>query len=161
MTDEIPARPVSKWPVLIALGIFMLVTGVFIYEFLISSEETGGIATEDISEDTYAATAQLLLTGADPARGAELVEEKGCNACHAGPNAGRLAPPHAEVAAFAAERRPPLTAPAYVYEAIVFPGEFVVDGYQNNMPRVYAEQLTDEELGDIIAYLLTADTDGR
>lgn len=161
MNKENPTRPVSMWPVFIALGIFVLVTAVFVYEFLISSETTGGTADDALNDDTYAEVTQTLLADADPVRGAELVESKGCNACHAGPNAGRLAPPHAEVAALASERRPPLTAAGYVYESILFPGIFVVEGYQNNMPRIYADQLTDAELGDIMAYLLSVEVSGE
>lgn len=158
MNDEMSPRPVSRMPVYIALAILLLITGVFVYEFVISSEEHGGVTEGSITEDTYSEVAQSLLNGANPERGAELVEVKGCNACHGGPNAGRLAPPHSEVSQLAAERRPPLTAAAYVYEAIVFPGAFVVEGYQNNMPRIYADQLSDTELGDIMAYLLSAGT---
>jgi hypothetical protein len=59
------------------------------------------------------------------------------------------------VALLAAERRPSLTAAAYVYESIIYPGAFIVDDYYNNMPRIYHDQIPDDELGDIIAYLLT------
>lgn len=161
MSDETPARQTSKLPVIIALSIFVLITGLFAYELVISSAENGGIADESLTVDTYVSEVNALLLDADPVRGEALVEAKGCNACHAGPNAGRLAPPHAEVARVAAERRPPLTAGAYIYESILFPGALVVESYQNNMPRVYGDQLTEAELGDIIAYLLLNESGGE
>ncbi|NDJ53875.1 MAG: hypothetical protein GYB68_12445 [Chloroflexi bacterium] len=42
----------------------------------------------------------------------------------------------------------------YMIEAIVAPEAFVVAGFGNVMPQNFGEQMTSEELGDIIAYLL-------
>ncbi|MBC8099359.1 MAG: hypothetical protein H7Y11_07945, partial [Armatimonadetes bacterium] len=53
-----------------------------------------------------------------------------------------------------ATRRPPLTAEAYLYESILYPTAYEVEGYTGQMPRTYGE-LSDRDLGDIIAYLLT------
>lgn len=148
-------RP-SALPIYIAVGILLVFSAFFIIEFVqLSSEETQGATDQDLTAETYMDIVEPLLATGDPENGRELVELWGCNACHAGVNAGRLAPAHAEVAEVAAKRRPPLTAAAYVYESIVYPGAFVVEGFQNNMPRIYEQQMPAEELGDIIAYLLT------
>ena len=52
--------------------------------------------------------------------------------------------------------RVPGESPAlYLYASIVNPGQFVVPPYPNNiMPANYAEQLSLEELADLVAYLL-------
>ncbi len=161
MNHETSTRRMSMLPVFIVLFIFLAITAVFIYEFVVTSNDDTGTGDDALTADTYLDVVNDLLTDADVVVGSELVEAKGCNACHAGPNAGRLAPSHSEVAAFASQRRPPLTAEAYIYESIVSPGAYVVEGYQNNMPRVYAGQLTSDELGDIIAYLLLDGSDGE
>jgi hypothetical protein len=63
------------------------------------------------------------------------------------------------IAARAATRRPPLSAAEYVYESITTPTAYVVEGFQPAMPPNYPERLTDQELGDIIAYLLSGDAE--
>lgn len=159
MTQEKSNRTAIGWPVFMALGILILITLVFIYEFAISSEASGGTDDDALSAETYMDIVTPLLVDADAERGAALVESVGCNSCHAGANAGRLGPPHDQVARVAAARRPPLSAAAYIYESILYPGAFVVEGYQNNMPRIYEEQLSDADLGDMIAYLLAYGAD--
>lgn len=109
--------------------------------------------------EEYEANAEALLADADPARGEELVAEYGCNACHAGGNAGVVGPGHAQVTEMAAERREPLSAAAYVYEAILYPDRHLVDGWADIMPNNYDERLSDDELGHIMAYLLQAEQD--
>jgi hypothetical protein len=43
----------------------------------------------------------------------------------------------------------------YLFEAIVAPDVHLVEGYQPLMPKNYGEILTDQNLADLIAYLLT------
>lgn len=145
----------SSIPIYIAIAILIVFSGIFVLEFLQLSEGTGGTDDENLTAETYMDVVEPLLVDADPESGRELVELWGCNACHAGANAGRLAPAHAEVMQLAAERRPPLTAAAYVYESIIYPGAYTVEGYQGNMPRIYEQQMPEDELGDIIAYLIS------
>ena len=59
------------------------------------------------------------------------------------------------VADRAATRRPPLTAAQYLYESIISPGAYLVEGYANAMPANFAGRLTQAEIGRIIAYLLS------
>lgn len=156
MSDE-SSRRTSVLPVFIALAILVVFLVVFAIEFLDLSKSSGGVEEADLTVDTYMDIVTHLLENADASRGETLVTQYGCSACHAGNNAGRLAPAHSEVASVASERRPPLTAAAYVYESIIYPGAFVVEGYTNNMPRIYADQIPDADLGDIIAYLISTD----
>jgi len=120
-----------------------------------------GVSTSEaeLTADTYMDMVEPLLVAADAARGRELISEYACNACHEPPNAGVIGPGHDGLADAAAERRPPLTAEAYIYEAIIYPDRYILDGYQDVMPKDYATRISDDDLGDIIAYLLLPEDD--
>lgn len=149
-------RRTSAGPVYLIMGLLGIFAVIFLVEFLSLSTGSGGTLEEALTADTYLDEVVPLLADADPARGPELLQKHGCNACHAGQNAGHLAPAHADLGAAAAERRPPLTAAAYVYESILYPGVFIVEGFDEVvMPRIYEQQVPRDELGDIIAYLLS------
>lgn len=48
------------------------------------------------------------------------------------------------------------TAAQYLYQSIVAPGAYVVEGYPDGlMPQIYAQIFTEEQIQDIIAYLYT------
>jgi cytochrome c len=151
--DQQPQRRAPAWPVYVALAILLLFGVIFAVEFFVFSGGNNG-ATDPV-DDTYMEIVEPLLAAADPDRGPALVQRHGCNACHAGESAGRLAPDFDGLGRAAAQRRPPLRAEAYIYESIIHPGAYVVEDYQNNMPRIYEAQIPEDELGDIIAYLLT------
>lgn len=142
----------KMWPVYLAVAFLVFFGAIFLFEFFELSQGMDG--AEVLTADTYMDVVEPLLTNANPDNGPELLQIHGCNACHAGDNAGRLAPGHVGLNEIAAERRPPLTAAAYIYEAIIYPGAYTVEGFQNNMPRLYDEQIPQDQLGDIIAYLL-------
>ncbi len=114
-------------------------------------------ATLELSPDSYLNQVNALLQDADPAQGSVLVEQYGCIACHRIGAANKIAPAFVGIADRAATRRPPLTAAAYIYESITNPTAFEVEGFNPAMPQNFRERLSDRELGDIIAYLLTAD----
>jgi cytochrome c len=149
MQDEQPT--ISKTPLLIAGGVFLIILGVFIYEFItLSNKETAGIHDEaDITETSYLDVVTPLLANADAGRGAETMVRYGCTACHG----NSLAPDIPIIMENASTRRPPMTASAYIYESIMHPGAYIVEGFQNNMPRIYGETVNESDLGDIIAYL--------
>ena len=110
--------------------------------------------TLELTADTYMDVVAPLLVETDPARGPDLLQEYACSACHEPPNAGVIGPGHDDLAQLAAQRRAPLTAPAYVYESIIYPDRHLVDGYQDAMPKDYGERMSNADLGDLIAYLL-------
>jgi len=112
-------------------------------------------AAAQLTADTYMDKVTSLLQGADATRGAALVEQFGCTACHREGAVNKIAPAYDGIAVRAATRRPPLTAAAYIYESIINPTSYVVEGYNPAMPQNFAQQLSDRQLGDIIAYLLT------
>lgn len=100
----------------------------------------------------------------DPARGEVLFRarpEAGglpCAECH-GLSAGvasPLGPSLAGVGARAGETVPGLPAADYLREAILSPDAYLSAGFQEGiMPRTYPETLTDEQVADLVAYLLT------
>lgn len=146
-----PRKLIGVYVAMAILGVF---GAIFLIELVSLTRSSGGVDEAELSENTYMDIVEPLLASADVERGENLVLLHGCTVCHGGDNAGRLAPGYDDLPDVAGERRPPLTAAAYVYESIIYPGAFTVEGYPNNMPRIYEEKIPDDELGDIMAYLL-------
>ncbi len=90
------------------------------------------------------------------ARGQRVFTERGCGGCHTiqGLSAGTLAPNLTQIGKVAASRKPDLSAEEYIRESILTPTAFVVEGYQPIMPQNYGEQLSQQELDDLVAFLL-------
>ncbi len=145
-------RPAARWTLYLTFTLLAAVTLVFVVVFVIASE-TGSESIE-VNED-YSARVAELLAGADPARGEPLIVQMDCAACHISAAGVGIAPAFEGIAERAGTRRSPLIAAEYIYESILYPTRFVVEGYAGSMPQNYAERLSDEQLGDIIAYLLT------
>lgn len=105
-------------------------------------------ATETGTEEAggeEADTAQLV------AMGKELFVQ--CEACHgATDGAGPAFPGMGERAATRVEG---MSAEEYLHEAIVEPGAYLVEGFNDIMPKNYGEQYDEAQLADIIAYILT------
>ncbi len=115
----------------------------------------GPVATAmDPAIDVTPISVESLPTG-DATNGEALFQRQGCSACHSlNPDEQGAGPSLAGVAARAAEHNS--TAEAYLAESIVNPGAYVVEGFQNGiMPPGYGQQLTDQELADLVAFLIT------
>lgn len=154
--DNPPSRKASAaWPVILAGGLLAIFAVIFAVQFINLSQGEGGAPVETtLTADSYMRVVNTLLRDADATRGAAVVETLGCTACHVYGVVNNIAPGFEGIAWVAAERRPPLTAAAYLYESIVHPTAFEVEGYSSQMPRNYG-QLSDRDIGDMIAYLLT------
>ncbi len=102
-------------------------------------------------------TIAALLPNADPEHGRELTVQYGCTACHAlEEGANVVGPSWYNIGAIAATRVPDESTAFYLYHSIVEPNRFVVEGFLPNlMPQSYQEQLSEQELADVIQYLLT------
>jgi mono/diheme cytochrome c family protein len=97
----------------------------------------------DLSEDAKAG--QRLLTG----KGA-------CVGCHVVQTVGGATGPNLNgIGTRAAERKPGLDAAAYIRESIRQPQAFITPGYAPLMPAYTEGQLSDQEVNQIIEYLLT------
>jgi cytochrome c2 len=95
-----------------------------------------------------------VVQQANAQHGEVLFNTLGCQICHmqengAGPNMNGIS-------ARAASRREGYNAESYLYESITNPNAFVVNEYQAGvMPQNFASRLSQQDLYDIIAYLLT------
>ncbi len=159
MTDQ-PQKSTaaSWWPVYLAFGLLTIFVVIFVVEFVSTSGENGGEAAAELTADTYMEVVEPLLANADPVRGGEILAQYDCAACHIAGAASNLAPAFDGLAERAAKARPPLSAAAYIYESIIYPQAHLAGDYSGVMPLNYATRLSDEDLGDMIAYLLTTDT---
>ncbi len=85
----------------------------------------------------------------EAARG-KTVFSQNCGSCHSTiPDTVIVGPSLAGIATRAETRKPGL------YTAILQPGDFLVDDYDNLMPATFGKQLTGEDLDAVVAYLLT------
>lgn len=154
-----PSRA-GRLPLIIAAILLAVVALAFAAAFIVASEPLGTLmSVEPVSAYAYRARVDALLANADPTRAEALLNSYACVGCHRGGAANAAAPSFVGIAARAATRRPPLSADAYLYESIIHPEAYGVPGYTQLMPRNFGERMSDAELGDIIAYLLTADAD--
>ena len=97
---------------------------------------------------------------ADPARGEQLTLTNGCIGCHSlNPNQVMAGPTWRNVGKTAAARVAGQSAALYIYNSILHPNDFVVETYMPNiMLQIYEQTLSDQDLADIIAYLLSQQT---
>lgn len=153
MTDESKtvARPKPK--LALAVAAVVLAAFLLVMALVIRDQSTSG-ATGSITQDSYAVEVAAAMEGADADIGASLINEYECYTCHVLGD-GSQSPLFDGIANFAGERRPPLSAEQYLYEAIVFPDIHIVEDYTDSMPDDYDERLSEEQVGHIIAYLLT------
>ena len=110
-----------------------------------------------VAETVLPPAIQAALTGADAMRGQQLSLSKGCIACHSlDPNQPMPGPTWRGVGQTAATREAAQSAELYLYNSIVHPNAHVVEGFPPNiMIQTYRELLADQEIADLIAYLLT------
>jgi len=81
----------------------------------------------------------------------------GCIACHAIPGLSTAAvgPSLADLADRAGSQKEGYTAEQYIHESIVDPNAYVVEGFQENlMPQNFGERLSEDQINDIITFLL-------
>jgi mono/diheme cytochrome c family protein len=151
-----PKRSSSLLPIYLVLIFAVILVAVFAIQFAqLSAPEGGAELVLTPSSASYMEFVTPLLASANPARGADLLRTHGCVACHIAGANNNLAPSFEGLGTRAALTRPPLTAAAYIYESIVHPSAYEVEGYSSQMPRLYGTQISARDLGDLIAYLLT------
>jgi mono/diheme cytochrome c family protein len=137
--------------VYLVLLLLVVVSGTFLIVFSYASLES---VDEEGQPEDYASRVQTLLAGADPEQGPLLIRQFECAACHIDAVAVGIAPSFEGLGQRAAVQREPLSAAEYIYESIIHPQAFVVEGFAGAMPQNYAQRLSDRQLGDLIAYLL-------
>lgn len=83
--------------------------------------------------------------------------QPGCITCHSlDPNTVIVGPSMAGIASRAGSREPGKSAEDYLKESILTPDTYLVEGFPaGTMPQVWADELSDEQVNDLIAYLMT------
>jgi mono/diheme cytochrome c family protein len=115
---------------------------------------------------TFGSDITKQLPAGAASAGEALAASLGCTACHITSQTGpawlaSADQPGIGTRASARFTQPDYTGKAtsaeqYLIESIVEPGAFVVSGFPNGvMPGTYGNQLTDQQLADLIAYLLS------
>src|SRR5687768_6176625 len=99
-----------------------------------------------------------LPTG-DPAAGDALFHEKigglpECSSCHSLDGTRGTGPTLQGFGEIAGTRRNGEGNVTYATNSILSPGQYVVPGFSNLMPSVYGQQLSREQLSDLVAYVL-------
>lgn len=83
--------------------------------------------------------------------------QAGCTTCHSlEPGVTLVGPSLANVGTEAGSRVSGLSAEEYLRQSILEPGDFVVEGFGGGiMPGGYSSELSDEQVDDLVAYLLS------
>jgi mono/diheme cytochrome c family protein len=91
-------------------------------------------------------------------RGQAVYFQAGCNACHAisGISSGTVGPVLDGLASRAGETVSGLSAEEYIRQSLLDPSAFLVEGFQDGvMPQTFGDTLTEEQINDLVAFLLT------
>lgn len=89
------------------------------------------------------------------AQGRTIFNQK-CATCHAlAPDTIIVGPSLAGIAIRAATRLPDFDARGYIELSILKPDFFLVEGFEDAMPKDFGKKLTGEELDALVAFLLT------
>jgi len=117
---------------------------------------TTGVAQEPAA-DVIGAKPESLPAG-NVSGGEQVFTGKGgCSACHSlDPDERIVGPSLSGVASRAATLTPDYSAEMYIYESIVNPNAYVVEGFQGGiMPTNFEQRLSEQQLADLVAFLLT------
>ncbi len=87
----------------------------------------------------------------------------GCKTCHSlEPGTVIIGPSMAEVGDQAALRVSGLTAEEYLKQSIVDPNAYIVEGFPGSvMPNTYVNDITEEEIDKLVAYMLSITEGGN
>jgi mono/diheme cytochrome c family protein len=137
--------------IIITAVLIVVVGAVFLAEVFTFRGEAG--EQSEMPADLEERAAALIAMG-DADRGAPLMDTYQCAACHVIGAQNNIAPAFDGLADVAAQRSPPLSAAAYIYQSIIDPGAHIVEGYQNAMAQNFADRVSEQELADMLVYLL-------
>ena len=115
----------------------------------------GGEPTQSSASPTPGpvATPTQAPAEGDPGRGEQLFASNACSGCHSTGSDTRVGPGLSGIGA-RAETRTSLSGDDYIRQSIREPGAFVVEGFANLMPAIFAN-LPDQDIADLLAYLKT------
>lgn len=120
--------------------------------FLVNFEEWA------LNPDLVPTPVEEVMVVDDPlARGLAIYNQY-CAACHtiSGISTGIVGPALNGIATRAGTRVAGLTAEEYIFESITLPSEYVVEDFPDNlMPPGFVDLISDEQLQDLISFLMT------
>ncbi len=98
-----------------------------------------------------------VVEGAPEDRGRVIFLDAGCQGCHAveGISTGIVGPDLTHIATVAGTRIEGTSAEDYLRESLLSPGAFLTEGYGDFMPATFGDSLSDQQLEDLLAFLLT------
>lgn len=96
----------------------------------------------------------------DPQAGEEIfntggASQVGCVTCHTLDGTDLVGPSLDGISEVAGERVPGMSAEDYLHESIVQPDTYLVEGYDDLMPKNYGDTLDEEDIDNVIAFLMT------
>ena len=120
------------------------------------------VACGDGQADT---TAQTAAVG-DPERGRQIWDDGGdtvlsggCSNCHSLDGSEKVGPDRAPtfqgISGRAGDQVPGLSAEEYLRESIVDPAAYIVEGYSDFMPKGFEILLSEEDIDNLVGFLLT------
>jgi mono/diheme cytochrome c family protein len=116
---------------------------------------TQAATPEATAAEATSQSAATSTTGpaGDPAAGQQLFAST-CSGCHGATDG--IAPALTGMGKRAATRIEGMSAEEYIHQSIVDPSAFVVPGFQDNiMPKTFGQQLSQTDIDNLIAYILT------
>jgi cytochrome c oxidase subunit 2 len=111
----------------------------------------------ELGGDGSSATTTTVVVDPEAAgRGLQLANDSGCLACHSvdgtagpGPTWSGLAGTSVQLESGESE----IADTAYLFNSIVDPGSHIVAGFSDSMPADYEDQLTVDEINDLVSYI--------
>lgn len=111
-----------------------------------------------VAEDEFNTwlAAQAAIADDPVARGQKVYESYGCQACHSIDGSEGVGPTFLNVYGHTVVFEDGTSAvvdDAYIYDSIVDPNKQIVEGFTPAMPPNFADQLTDEQINDLIEFI--------
>jgi cytochrome c551/c552 len=160
-----PESNSERQSLLFAVGLFCLPLGMGLLIFVLSQLMPALFVSEAVptvqfplnpSATPYPDVEFQLVMNTIPhavsAQGESIFYSSGCSACHSLDSTRLVGPPLNSVSERTQDEYD--SPEQYLLVSIVMPGEYIVGGYSNVMPPFYAEQLTTQDLADLIAFLM-------
>ena len=124
------------------------------------SSEAGDNSDSSNPQPANDATVVAALPAGDPENGAELWDQQiqavqSCATCHSLDGSSGIGPTMQGYSEVAGTRVEGESAEVYSYHSIVNPAAYLVQGYPNVMYTQYDSALSDQQIADLIAYMLT------
>jgi hypothetical protein len=148
--------------ILIIIGTWVLpsVGGVNAVDAAVEGTRVAALATPTPKGKTALEALQegyAALPAGDASAGETTFTAKACVSCHSlQADVTIVGPSQAGVASRAEGRKPGYSPELYLYESIISPSAYLVEGFQDGlMPKTFRETLSSQELADLIAFLMT------